>query len=168
MRQVNTIVVFVSIVIAVTATASTTQGATLIGHWGFEEGTGSTALDSTANNLDGAISNATYTAGKVGQYALDFNGSNAFVEIQNSALLVPNTIGIAMWFKAGTSQVTSADLLDKGHGLGSTPYYAGYVFQYEGSSSSIGTIYGTGSDFAQASTGLGYKDDVWHHIVANL
>ncbi|MCP4399594.1 MAG: PEP-CTERM sorting domain-containing protein, partial [bacterium] len=47
-------------------------------------------------------------------------------------------------------------------------YYAGYVFQYEGSSSSIGTIYGTGSDFAQASTGLGYKDDVWHHIVANL
>ena len=53
----------------------------LIGHWGFEEGNGTVALDSSENALNGVITNAVYTTGKIGDYALDFNGSNAFVEI---------------------------------------------------------------------------------------
>jgi len=168
MRRFNTTAAFVAIVIAVAGVTSTARGAVLIGHWGFEEGSGLTAFDSTANNLDGEITNATYTPGRVGAYALDFNGSNAFVTVPNNALLVPNTIGISLWFKARNAQQADADLIDKGHGHGSTPYYAGYVFQYAANSSSIGTFYGNGSDFYGLGTGTGYKDDVWHHLAVNL
>ncbi len=143
-------------------------GATLVGYWDFEEGSGTTAKDRTGNGLNGTISNAAYTAGRVGSYALNFNGSNSFVEVLNSALLVPSTISISLWFKASSSQVTHADLLDKGHGSGSTPYYGGYVFQYDGDGSSISTIYGNGSNFYGASTGMNDKDNQWHHLVAVL
>ena len=168
MRRFDTILPLVAALLTVLGASSTAPGAVLIGHWGFEEGAGGTALDSSPNALNGAITNATYTAGKVGNYALDFNGSNAYVEVPNNALLVPNTIGISMWFKARESQVTNADLLDKGHGSGSAPYHAGYVFQYAGSTSEIGVIYGTGIPFAFAETGEGYRDDTWHHLAANL
>lgn len=171
MKQFNTTIAFVTVVIAVVGVTSTTRGAVLIGHWGFEEGSGPTAFDSTGNNLDGVITNATYTTGKVGAYALNFNGANAFVEIANNALLVPNTIGISLWFKARNSQQADADLLDKGHGSGSSPYNAGYAFQYAGNTSSIGTFYGTGpitKTFVGTGTGTGYKDDIWHHLAVNL
>ena len=168
MKRFDTILMLAAALFATLGVSSAAPGAMLIGHWGFEEGAGGTALDSSANGLNGAITNATYTGGKVGDYALDFNGSNAYVEVLNSPLLVPSTIGISMWFKARETQQTSTDLLDKGHGAGSTPYHAGYVFQYSENTSEINTIYGTGSTFAYVGTGLGFKDDKWHHLAANL
>lgn len=149
--------------------ASTAGGANLIGHWDFEEGGGSTALDSSGNALHGAISNATYTEGIIGLYALDFNGSSAFVEVANDPLLTPQTIGISLWFKARAAQQAQPDLLDKGHGQGSSPYFAGYVLQYQHADPTIvEAFYGNGSNFYSLGTGPGYLDDTWHHLVANL
>lgn len=155
-------------IVAIFGVSFTANAATFIGHWGFEEGSGSTAYDSSANALNGTISNAIYTNGKVGNYALDFNGSNSFVEIGYSPLLNPESISIALWFKPRGTQVESADILDKGHGQGTNPYYGGYVFQYSGSSRTIDTVYGNGATFPGMNTGGNYKDDVWHHIVAIL
>ncbi|MEQ9410814.1 MAG: hypothetical protein RIK87_24090 [Fuerstiella sp.] len=114
-----------------TCSARTSEAAALIAHWDFEEGNGNTALNSSSNaGLNGVISGAAYTTDSArGNYALDFNGTNSFVQVANNALLVPQTIAISLWFKGRPSQVASADLIDKGHGSGSSPYYAGYVFQ---------------------------------------
>jgi hypothetical protein len=46
-----------------------------VAHWKFDEGSGSTAYDSTNNNNDGTISGATWTTGKHGS-ALSFDGTN--------------------------------------------------------------------------------------------
>ena len=149
---------------------SNLHASTLIGYWGFEEGSGSTAFNSSSNaGLDGNIYNGTYTTGVVGNYALSFNGSNTYVEIANSSLLVPQTIGISLWFNPGSSQVYAADILDKGHGHGSNPYYGGYVLQYgDTSSTNFAALYGNGSTFCGVSSGNGYQDNTWHHLVANL
>ena len=140
----------------------------LIGHWDFEEGSGAQALDSSGNALHGSISNASYTTGRVGNYALNFNGSNSFVEIAHQNKLSPATIGISLWFKGRASQVTHADILDKGHGWNSSPYYSGYVFQYSGDSSALGFGYGDTTNFRSPGGVANAKDDVWHHIVVNL
>ncbi len=140
----------------------------IIGHWDFEEGSGTTAFDSSVNALNGTISNATYTTGVVGNYALDFNGSNSFVEVLDDPLLEPNSLAISLWFKSRTSQVTHADILDKGHGSGNTPYYGGYAIQYVGNDTSFASLYGNGSTFPYVQSNAGYKDDVWHHLVTNL
>lgn len=145
-----------------------TKASTLIGHWDFEEGSGTTALDISGNSLNGVISNATYTTGKVGNYALDFNGSDSFVQVSYSALLNPDSIGISLWFKPGANQQTHADLLDKGHGVGTDPYYGGYVLQYYWDSSTISAGYGNGTTFPGVNSGGSYKDGQWHHMVANL
>ena len=145
------------------------QAATLIGHWDFEEGSGSTAFDSSGNHLNGTIANASYTAGRMGNYALDFNGSNSYVVIGNNALLTPATITISLWFKSRASQQDYADILDKGHGWNTNPYYAGYAIQYgTGSSTDFGAFYGNGSGFYGANSGANRKDDQWHHLVTTL
>ena len=142
----------------------------LIGKWGFEEGSGTTAYNSSANTgINGTIVNGTYAAGRVGGYALDFNGSSTYVEINNPVdIFTPRTIGISLWYKARSSQQTHACILDKGHGYGSSPYYAGYAFQYDGDGSSFSTFYGNGSTFTGFSTGGNQKDNQWHHVVVSL
>jgi hypothetical protein len=53
-------------------------GTSSIAWWAFNEGSGTTALDSSSNNNAGTIFGATYTAGRFGS-ALFFNGTNNYV-----------------------------------------------------------------------------------------
>ncbi len=137
--------------------------ATLIGHWTFDEGTGNTAFDSSGNGLNGTITDAVYTSGRVDSNALYFNGVSASVEVPNSDLLDPNTIGISLWFKADYTQSGYlVDLLDKGHGGMSTPYFAGYAIQ------NMSGVYGNGTSFPGVSTDMNWTDNNWHHLAVNL
>ncbi|MEW6380156.1 MAG: LamG domain-containing protein [bacterium] len=141
----------------------------LIGHWDFEEGSGGTALDHSGNLLHGTIFNASYAAGKVGDYALDFNGSDSYVEVGYSPLLNPDSIAISLWFKPRDTQQYCADLLDKGHGWGTNPYYSGYVLQYDiPYGYRIEALYGNGAGFPGLMSEPGFNDNQWHHMVANL
>ncbi len=66
-----------------------------MGLWHFDEGTGTSTLDATANNNDGSLVNGPVwtTSEKLG-YALDFDGTNDYVSIpDNSSLDVSNTTG---------------------------------------------------------------------------
>ncbi len=56
----------------------------LIGHWTFDEGLGTTAGDSSGNNLTGTISGATWTTGKISK-ALNFNGTDNYVNVGSPA-----------------------------------------------------------------------------------
>lgn len=156
-------------------TSTEAFGSNLIGHWDFEEGSGETAIDSSGNALTGNIINAVYTVGNVGNYALDFNGADSFVQVGLSPLLNPDSVGISLWFKPSRGQYNSQNqgaLLDKGHGYGSNPYFGGYSLQYlaeiAGGNSTVIDLYGNGSDFPRIESGPGYNDDQWHHVVANL
>ena len=62
-----------------------TAPATLVAAYAFNEGTGTTVADSSGNGNNGTIANATWTtSGKYGD-ALVFNGTNARVNINDSA-----------------------------------------------------------------------------------
>jgi hypothetical protein len=54
----------------------------LVGAWGFNEGSGTTLGDSSGNGRTGAVSGATWTAGKYGQ-ALNFDGNNDLVTLSD-------------------------------------------------------------------------------------
>ena len=67
----------------------------LIAAYGFDEGSGTTAADSSGNGNTGTLANATWTAaGKFGS-ALNFNGTNAWVSVPNATSLNP-TAGMTM------------------------------------------------------------------------
>jgi len=74
----------------------------LQGYWNFNEGTSTSAGDSSGNSNTGSISGATWVAGKRGK-ALDFNGSSQYVEIaDNSALDMASSYSVAAWVYADT------------------------------------------------------------------
>ncbi|MEK7138744.1 MAG: LamG-like jellyroll fold domain-containing protein, partial [Patescibacteria group bacterium] len=59
----------------------------IVGHWKFDEGSGTTAVDSSGSNNTGTLTNGPiWTAGKVGG-ALDFDGSNDYVNAGSAASL---------------------------------------------------------------------------------
>ena len=74
-----------------------TPDSSTIGLWHFDDGTGTTALDSSGNNNDGTLSpnlsGPTWTTGQVGS-ALDFDGVDDHVHIPDSGF----TIAIELWF----------------------------------------------------------------------
>jgi len=57
-------------------TVERSLGAEIVGRWGFDEGSGDIALDSSGNNLDGDIVGATYTADGMSGSALVFDGND--------------------------------------------------------------------------------------------
>src|SRR5688572_23880311 len=52
----------------------------LLGHWAFDEGAGTTAVDSIARH-DGTIQGATFIPGRIGTSALHFTGINSYVSV---------------------------------------------------------------------------------------
>ncbi len=88
----------------VSADAST---AGLVGHWAFDEGSGTVANDTSGNGNNGTINGATWTAGKVGSGALQFDGSNDYVQLAN-AINFTATTTVALWLNpSGTSTFVS-------------------------------------------------------------
>ena len=59
----------------------------LVGYWAFNEGSGTSAADSSGNGNTGAITSGTWSAsGKIGS-ALDFNGTTSKVNAGSAAVL---------------------------------------------------------------------------------
>ena len=101
-------------------TQVTFQYTSLIGYWKFEEGSGPSAADSSVNNSSGTLINApTWVPGQVGQYSLNFNGSNQRVDIGNPTALQytgPMTVSAWAWPNSISS---SGRIITKGGNSGS-------------------------------------------------
>ena len=73
--------------------------ANLIAHWEFEEGSGTTAADSTPNNYDGTIFGANWSTSVApaasGTRSLTFDGSNDYVDSYDFA--INNDFTVAAW-----------------------------------------------------------------------
>src|SRR5215212_6122298 len=87
---------------SVTVTVSNTSGSgSLVGHWKFDEGSGTTAADSSGNGTTGMLINSpAWTTGVVGG-ALSFNGTTSLVSIPNqpSWNTASSKYTVAFWVK---------------------------------------------------------------------
>ena len=93
-----------------------TAPATLVAAYAFNEGTGTTVNDSSGNGNNGTIANATWTtSGKYGD-ALVFNGTNARVNINDSASLHLTTgMTLEAWVNPSTVNSNWRDVIYKGN-----------------------------------------------------
>ncbi|BBO17612.1 conserved hypothetical protein [Candidatus Brocadia pituitae] len=76
-------------------------------YYAFDEGTGSTATDSSGNGRNGTISGATWTSGKIGG-ALSFNGTNHYVSIPR---LNYDEISASAWFYRNSVDTVNPDTI---------------------------------------------------------
>jgi hypothetical protein len=125
----------------------------LVGWWRFDEGTGTTAGDSSGNGNNGTIYGATYTAGKYGQ-ALSFDGTSSYVAVpDSSSLQITGAITLMAWVK--TNDLNKQAVITKSGG------YLLYVGT-GGDGAVYGYLYGTTSGWLGGSTDV--ADGLWHLI----
>jgi hypothetical protein len=81
--------------------AATSVDPDLAGHYTFDEGQGTQALDATGRGPVGRIIGAKWTDGRIGK-ALRFNGAQSFVDFHSTPefdTLQDNSFTLAAWFK---------------------------------------------------------------------
>ncbi len=78
----------------------------LIGHWGFDEGTGTIAYDTSGDGYNGAWSAAgSYATGTIGAYAGNFT-SSPYVNVGSAAVFKPapsSTFSVSLWVAPSSS-----------------------------------------------------------------
>jgi fibronectin type 3 domain-containing protein len=90
---------------AVTVSVSNTTTTGLVAAYGFDEGTGTTAGDSTASGLNGTLNGAAWvTTGKYGK-ALSFNGTSSLVTVADAG---PLHLSAAMTLEAWVYPTTAS------------------------------------------------------------
>jgi hypothetical protein len=146
---------------AVSVTVSNAVSTGLVGAYAFNEGTGTTAGDSSGAGNGGTLSNAAWTADGVFGPALSFNGSNAWVSVADSANLdLTTSMTLEAWVRpsALTSDWRTIVLKERPSGLS----YALYAAD-GGSRPPAGYVSVNGSDAAAvAPTTLPLN--TWTHV----
>ena len=122
LRMTNAIAVFATIsllfslisLVPKAQAAAPTNG--LVGYWAFDEGSGTTAGDSSGNGNNGTLVNGpTWTAGKVGSQAISFDGSNDYIAVSNSTSLQVagsgNSFAVSLWMNGPAAQSNTPFLI---------------------------------------------------------
>jgi hypothetical protein len=101
----------------VIVTVSNAAPSGLIAAYSFNQGSGTTAVDSSGNGITGTLSGATWTnAGEYGD-ALSFNGTNNYVNLGNPKLLQgTGSMTWAAWVKATGNPPDDAQIIAKSNG----------------------------------------------------
>jgi hypothetical protein len=134
----------------------------LVGYWKLDEGTGTTAADSSGHGHNGTLTNSptwsSSTADAIGftnPYALSFDGTNDMVTFSNVALGTGHTIAFWMQFNdSGDATIISGT---------NTSGYAAYV----GGAGSSDSIYYNANEAGGGVIGIvhgGFTSGQWYHI----
>ncbi len=137
----------------------------IVGYWPLNEGSGTTAIDSSGNNQNGTWGGSTpyyYSPGNNQAYAGNFNGSNDYVSLPR---VIQDDFTMTAWFKTTTV------------GGGSGQWYngrqivsgevCGVVNDFGTSINSSGQImFGIGNPDTTITGSTNFADGNWHFLTA--
>ncbi len=128
----------------------------LVSHWKFDEGSGTTAADSSVNGNNGNIIGATWATGKSGS-GLSFDGNDYVIRTNPSAGLKPSLeVATAAWIKMSATDTGGAEIVSMGDS---------YAIRVQ-TNGNIQFFYYNGTTWKSIiTTGVNVRDGVWHHIV---
>ena len=79
-----------------------------VAHWAFEEGTGTTATDSAGSHHGTLMGPPTWVEGAVGNYALEFGGTNDYVRVPHAPVFNAEVFAISFWLYSINDNETRA------------------------------------------------------------
>jgi endonuclease/exonuclease/phosphatase family metal-dependent hydrolase len=128
-------------------------------HWKLDEGSGTTASDSSGNGHTGVVTGSGWTTAGAINGALTLDGADDHVTVASpSALLQPaGAYAISAFVKYSTTDIKGGEVASMGNSYGLRVRSSGEVntFFYNGS---------TWTTFT--TTGANTHDGMWHHLVA--
>jgi len=137
-------------------------GIDLAGAWDFDEGAGAVATDVSGNGNNGTISGATFIQetpkgnGITGQYALNFDGVDDYVEILHSSSLEPQDVSIEAMVKLdndGTRHIIAAK-------------WIGYTLEVGSTGFPLFQIHNGGQVGVTSGNAISWGG--WHHLVGTF
>jgi len=134
-----------------------------VGHWTFDgKDMTSNVADISGNGNNGFLAGQTSTTtviGKIGQ-ALEFDGSNDYVNVPHSAELSPSVVTMAAWIKIPESTGDHETIVSK---FDAVSAFDGYMLSIgNGGSQGLVAVW----DGDGWNVGVGSVDDGdWHHVV---
>ena len=147
------------------ASATTSTGSSLVAHWMFDEGSGTTASDSSGNGNTGTLQNGpTWTTGQIGG-ALNLDGVDDLVNAGSAGMLDNvSAITVAAWVNPGsTGEGGYGRIVQKGSTSNPT---AGFRFLTQGTNQlGFAVDYGT-TDLNRVSATNTVTMGAWSHVVA--
>lgn len=132
----------------------------IVGHWKFDEGSGTTASDSAGTNIGTLLGDPTWVAGKINQ-TLDFDGVGDYVDVgQDSSIKVTSNLTLSAWIN------TSADPVGRYQGIIARGTYVAFMLH---PTEDVLRVYatpsgGSGKEALRCSTGASLNDGLWHHV----
>ena len=155
--------IYLTSFVLVLGLAAGIANAELVGYWKFDEGSGNVAYDLSDYTNDGAINGGPeWVAGKIGA-ALEFDGSDDYVDCGNdSSLNINDKITVAAWVKTTSTAhgyfVSKGTAWDEiGHYAIGQEYNTPLTFQVE--------IAGSGGA-VELDSNVAVNDGQWHHIAS--
>jgi prepilin-type N-terminal cleavage/methylation domain-containing protein len=139
----------------------------LVGYWPMNEGGGTTVYDKSGNGNNGVNTGATYTAGKVGTYALQFyggtnnGGSASYITLSSSTIFDPSVFTISAWIN--TSNINSQYNYIYSNARDCCGTYNGINFAANGGNVGLAIWYGSGSP-ASVWTSGGISSSTWTFV----
>jgi hypothetical protein len=135
---------------------TTASSSGLVGYWKFDEGSGTTAYDSSGYGNHGTLVNETvWTSGIMGS-ALEFNGTNQYVSYPTLYSSSPSAVTVCAWIK---SSLQKSEMIIYHGDNGEFALAAGDVIDRE---MNFGIKLTDGSWYSIYSSEI--TPNVWHHI----
>lgn len=141
----------------------------LLAWWRLDDGAGATCADSSGNSRTGTlVGPPTWVTGKIGPYALSFDGSD-YVDSSNFADNL-TAFTVAAWFKASVNQVGTGGMIVSKLGAGGASTGTGWMLLLDGPTFTDGAIgvviqQTGGTVYRGRVTTDTYIDSTWHHAV---
>lgn len=128
----------------------------LIARWKMDEGSGTVAYDCTQYKRDGTISGATWTAGKIGSNALQFDDDS--IDVGNpQAFQLTGPMTLSAWINIKSGSTTSGRIISK-----SSQADRGWELNIEGGGSLEFKI--AYDEFSYTELSIAISQNEWHHV----
>ncbi|MCD9018959.1 LamG-like jellyroll fold domain-containing protein [Parachryseolinea silvisoli] len=141
----------------------------LVGHWSFDEGTGTTAGDESGHNFNGTFKTGPVTKGAgFPEWAEDRYGNakkavhfneGANIEVPYNTALNPKKLTIALWL--------NADEINAGNRFLGLHSWLGYKFQLQEANRPFMTV-STATDIYDRDSEQNLPINEWHHVAATF
>ena len=158
----------ISLVIVLIAAHSAT--AALVGHWTFDEGSGTVAADSSGNGNDGTVmGDAAWVAGQMGGSALNFDDIDDIVIIgDDSSLDTEDSMTISLW--VNTPEVVSPNHMVTKQPSGMAPdnYPGNYEFRVKDNTIQLLHQTSESTDYSHYISTTQITAGEWHHAVVSI
>jgi len=132
----------------------------LASHWKFDEGGDDTAYDSASDNHGTLINDPVWVAGKVGNWALNFDGLDDYVNVGDKPSLDGNSgFSISAWFKFNDTE-SIRTIFAKAETSGAYDGYACFVL----ADNTIDCrVYGDSANCRMVGSQL--SPNIWYHVI---